>query len=110
MVVSIVMGVPPVIIQFRLGFSLTNTIQLWGYPHDYGNPVGVDHPMVKKVMVSSNFCCPKEGCCTVDGPNPISHQVGMVESLEIFGGINHRSKRVMNGFRNHSKNPRFLGI
>ena len=31
-------GLPPVIIHFCLGFSLTKTIQLWGYPHDYGNP------------------------------------------------------------------------
>ena len=34
MVVSIVMGVPPVIIHFRLGFYPTKTIQLLGYPHD----------------------------------------------------------------------------
>ena len=27
-------GVPLVIIHFRLGLSLTKTIQLWGYPHD----------------------------------------------------------------------------
>ena len=27
-------GVPLVIIHSRLGFSLTKTNQLWGYPHD----------------------------------------------------------------------------
>ena len=31
------MGVPPVIIHFILGISLTKTIQLLGYPHDYGH-------------------------------------------------------------------------
>ena len=35
--VSWVIGVPLVIIHFK-GFSLTKTLQLWGYPHDYGNP------------------------------------------------------------------------
>jgi len=33
--VSKVMGVAPVIIHFRLGFSTTKTIQLWGYPPCY---------------------------------------------------------------------------
>ena len=32
------MGVPPVIIQILVGFSLFSTIQLLGYPRDYGNP------------------------------------------------------------------------
>ena len=31
-------GIPLVIIHFRLGFSLTKTIQLLGYPHGHGNP------------------------------------------------------------------------
>ena len=31
-------GVAPVIIHFWLGFSMRETIQLLGYPHDYGNP------------------------------------------------------------------------
>ena len=31
-------GVPLFIIHFRLGFSMKSTIQLLGYPHDYGTP------------------------------------------------------------------------
>ena len=37
----VVIGVPPVIIQFRLGFSMCKFINhaAIGYPHDYGNPI-----------------------------------------------------------------------
>ena len=31
-------GYPPIFIHFWIGFSRTKTIQLCGYPHDYGNP------------------------------------------------------------------------
>ena len=45
------MGVPPVIIHFRWGFSLTDTIQLLGSPHEamaasqgrFGDPSVVAH-------------------------------------------------------------------
>ena len=45
-------GVPPVVIHFCRGFSMKKTIQLWGYPHDYGQP----HVLIWLALHSNSAC------------------------------------------------------
>ena len=45
-------GVPPVVIHFCPGFSMKKTIQLWGYPHDYGQ-----HHVLIWLALHSNSAC-----------------------------------------------------
>ena len=40
-----------------MGFSLTKTIQLLGYPHDYGSPQIVDLPNFNMVIFHRFFVC-----------------------------------------------------